>query len=110
MTVLERTAVTALPWLSATGAVAMTGITVVKWNDLSPADRAALGLDALAYAVAAPPLARCHPAGWWTLCFATLVQPVFAVIDVAQAPPRWSAASAPIPGRTRRSAARPVQR
>lgn len=92
MTVLERTAVTALPWLSAAGAAAMTGITVSTCSNLSPADRAAFGLDAVAYAVAALPLARRHSAGWWTLYLATLVQPVFTVVDVARPPRRWRAA------------------
>lgn len=92
MTVLERTAVTALPWLSATGSVAMTGIAAMRWNDLRPVDRVAFGLHAVAYAVAAGPLARRRSVGWWTLHLATLVQPAFAVADVAQAPPRRGAA------------------
>lgn len=92
MTVLERTAVTALPWLAAAGSAAMTGIVAVRWNDLRLADRVAFGLDAVACAVAAGPLARRCSAGWWTLYLATLVQPAFAVADVAQAPPRWGAA------------------
>lgn len=92
MTTLEKAAVTALPWLSAAGSAAMTGITVMTWKNLSPADRVAFGLDAVAYAVAARPLAHRRSTGWWTLYLATLVQPVFAVVDIAQDSPRWGAA------------------
>lgn len=67
MNTLERAAVAALPWLSA----------------------------AVAYAVAARPLAARHAAGWWTLYLATVIQPVFAAIDLARDEPRWG--SPPVP-------------
>lgn len=92
MNALERAAVAALPWLSAAGAAGMTGIAAAKWKDLSPSDRTAFGLDAVAYAVAARPLATRHAAGWWTLYLATVIQPVFAAIDLARDEPRWGSA------------------
>lgn len=92
MNTLERATVAALPWLSAVGAAGMAGVAAVKWKDLSPADRTAFGLDAAAYAVAARPLATGHAAGWWSLYLATVIQPVFAAIDLARDEPRWGAA------------------
>lgn len=92
MSVVDRAVVPALPWLSAAGALVMTGVAVVKWKTLDPVDRVAVGVDAVAYAVASLPLARRRSAGWRTLYLATVTQPVFAAVDVAWHPPRWCAA------------------
>lgn len=92
MRIVERTAVRALPWLSAAGAIATTAIAAMKWNKLEPTDRTALGLDAVAYAVAILPLARRRSAGWRTLYLATIIQPVFAGLDLARNSPRWMSA------------------
>lgn len=94
MNTVESAAVAALPWLSAAGAAGMTGIAASKWKNLSPSDRTAFGLDAVAYALAARPLATRHAAGWWTLYLATVIQPVFAAIDLARDEPRWGSAIA----------------
>lgn len=92
MSKLEKKAVDALPWLSAAGAVAMTGVAAARWRDLTAVDRAAFTLDGVAYAVAALPLARRRRTGWWTLYLATVVQPVFGGIEAAQNPGKWASA------------------
>lgn len=98
MNTFERATVAALPWLSAAGAAGMTGLAAAKWKDLGPADRIAVGVDAVAFALAARPLATGRATGWWTLYLATAIQPVFAAIDLASDEPRWGSAVGRIAG------------
>lgn len=88
----ENRAVAALPWLSATGAVAVPWLVATKWRDLSVVDRVAFALDAAAYAAAALPLARRQPSGWWILYLATVIQPVFGGVEAAREPGKWPSA------------------
>lgn len=101
MSKLEEKVVAGLPWLSAVGAVAMTGAAVARWSKLDAVNRVAFGLDAAVYAAAVLPLARRRSAGWWALYLATLLQPVFGGIEAAQDRTRWPSAA----GRTAGAAA-----
>lgn len=83
-------AVSALPWLAATGAVTMTAVTAARWRDIGTGDRVAFGLDAVAYAAAVLPLHRRQSRGWWILYLATVVQPVFGGVEIAVDPGRWA--------------------
>ncbi|WP_106399841.1 hypothetical protein [Actinocorallia populi] len=93
MSKLEDKVAAGLPWLSAAGAVAMTGAAVAKWPKLDAVNRVAFGLDAVVYAAAVLPLARRSPAGWWALYLATVLQPVFGGIEAAQDRARWPSAA-----------------
>ena len=84
MSQVERSAVAGLPWLAGIGACATAGVAAMKWRDLSAVDRTAFGMDALAYAVAARPLARRRASGWWILYAATIAQPVLSGIESGQ--------------------------
>ncbi|GAA2737526.1 hypothetical protein [Actinocorallia aurantiaca] len=92
MSELENRVTAGLPWLSAAGAVAMSGVVVAKWPKLDAVNRVAFGLDAVVYAAAALPLARRRPTGWWALYLATLLQPVFGGIEAARDRTRWPSA------------------